>query len=162
MRFVRLALPLALGIMPAVFAQPITVTYSYNGLPLPIYTDAAETITVAGVFVPRSLKITKVTAQVQIQYPNSGDLKVYLFSPLGTRTILLEPIAAWSMWTQRSTIRRPHRGRISAPRRRAKDRSVRISRSQTSTAMILRSAPGAYGSRMTRAIAAPGGCQISL
>src|ERR1700756_3693809 len=80
---------LALAGLPA-FAQPVTLTYSYNGLPLPILTDAAETITVASVYVPRSLKTTKVTAQVQIQYPNSGDLKVYLFSPLGTRTILLE------------------------------------------------------------------------
>ena len=34
--------------------------------------------------------MSKVTAQVQIQYPNSADLKVYLFSPNGTRTILLE------------------------------------------------------------------------
>ena len=70
------------------FAQT-TATYSYNGLPLPIPGDASNTITVANIFVPRSLKMTKVTAQVQIQYPNSGDLKLYLFSPSGTRTILL-------------------------------------------------------------------------
>jgi len=76
-------------VISPVLAQT-TVTYSYNGLPLPILTDAAETITIANIFVPRTLKMTKVTAQVQIQYPNSGDLKVYLFSPMGTRTILTD------------------------------------------------------------------------
>src|SRR4051812_46903498 len=80
---------LALLAVWPVFAQT-TVTYSYNGLPLPIFGDAADATSLANVFVPRTIKITKVTAQVQIQYPNSGDLKLYLFSPSGTRTILLE------------------------------------------------------------------------
>jgi uncharacterized protein (TIGR03437 family) len=71
------------------FAQT-TVTYTYSGLPAPIYTDAANVITVLGITVPVALTITKVTAQVQIQYPNSGDLNIYLFSPQGTRTILLQ------------------------------------------------------------------------
>src|SRR5258707_11483217 len=61
---------LAVCVLSPVFAQT-TVTYSYNGLALPIYTAAANTITVAGITVPRELKVTKVTAQVQIQYPNS-------------------------------------------------------------------------------------------
>ena len=69
---------------------PLTVTYSYSGLPLPIFTSSANLITIAGITVPRALVITHVSVQVQIQYPNSADLKVYLFSPLGTRTILLE------------------------------------------------------------------------
>jgi len=34
--------------------------------------------------------VTKVTARVQILYPNSGDLRVYLYSPQLTQTILLE------------------------------------------------------------------------
>ena len=67
-----------------------TVTYAYNGLALPILTDSADVITVANITVPRALKMTKVTAQIQIQYPNTGDLNVYLFSPQGTRTRLLE------------------------------------------------------------------------
>jgi len=70
--------------------QTTTVTYSYSGLPLFIASDAANIITLANVFVPAALSISKVTARVQIQYPNSGDLKVYLYSPYGTRTILLE------------------------------------------------------------------------
>ncbi|SRR5579883_34332 len=80
---------LAVCTLSPVFAQT-TVTYSYNGLPLPIYTDSSNVITIANIFVPRSLQMTKVTAQVQISYPNSGDLNVYLFSPQGTRTILLQ------------------------------------------------------------------------
>ena len=69
---------------------PLTVTYSYSGLPLPIFTSSANLTTIAGILVPRALAITHVSVQVQIQYPNSGDLKVYLFSPQGTRSILLE------------------------------------------------------------------------
>jgi len=71
------------------FAQT-TLTYAYNGLPLPVPASSANTITVANLFVPASVNMTHVTAQVQIQYPNSGDLNVFLFSPSGTRTILLE------------------------------------------------------------------------
>ncbi|HKD07088.1 MAG TPA: proprotein convertase P-domain-containing protein [Bryobacteraceae bacterium] len=71
-------------------AQQTTVTYGYSGLPVPIFTDASNVISVATVFVPKALSISKVTVQVQIAYPNSGDLKLYLFSPEGTRTILLE------------------------------------------------------------------------
>ena len=67
-----------------------TGTYTYTGLPLPIFTDAANLITVAYIVVPNALAMSKVTAQVQIQYPNSADLNVYLFSPNGTRTILLQ------------------------------------------------------------------------
>jgi uncharacterized protein (TIGR03437 family) len=47
-------------------------------------------ITIANIVVPQAIAVTKVTAQVQIEYPNSGDLEVFLFSPYGTRTILLE------------------------------------------------------------------------
>jgi uncharacterized protein (TIGR03437 family) len=73
------------------YAQnPETVTYSYNGLPVPIYRDSADVISIADIVVPRALTIATVTARVQIDYPNSGDLKVYMFSPAGVRTILLE------------------------------------------------------------------------
>jgi uncharacterized protein (TIGR03437 family) len=69
---------------------PVTVTYSYSGLPLPIYGDSADIITVATVLVPQALKTTAVTARLKIEYPNTGDLKIYLYSPFGTRTVLLE------------------------------------------------------------------------
>jgi uncharacterized protein (TIGR03437 family) len=68
----------------------VTATYGFNGLPVPILTDEADVTTIVSIAVPRAIQMTKVTAQVQIQYPNSGDLKVYLFSPQGTRTILLQ------------------------------------------------------------------------
>jgi uncharacterized protein (TIGR03437 family) len=75
----------------AIFAQqPVTANFTYHGLPLAILPDSADVITVANITVPRAIKMTKVTAQVQIQYPNTGDLNVYLFSPQGTRTKLLE------------------------------------------------------------------------
>ena len=71
-------------------AQSSTVTYSYNGVPAPIFSDAANIITIVGIFVPQPMTISKVTVRLQIQYPNSGDLQIYLYSPAGTRTILLE------------------------------------------------------------------------
>ncbi|HYI97559.1 MAG TPA: proprotein convertase P-domain-containing protein [Bryobacteraceae bacterium] len=71
-------------------AQESTVTASYNGYPIAILPDYYDTIAVAFINVPRALKITKVTAKVQIAYPEVGDLNVYLYSPDGTRTKLLE------------------------------------------------------------------------
>jgi uncharacterized protein (TIGR03437 family) len=71
-------------------AQSVTYTYAYNGPPLPIYQDSANIITVASVFVPRSITITKVTATVEIDYPNPGDLNIFMYSPILTRTKLLE------------------------------------------------------------------------
>src|SRR5262249_35940365 len=70
-------------------AQSVTVTYTYSNLPLRIFPAASGILTVAVIVVPRAIKMSTVTAQVQIQYPNSGDLKVYLYSPALTRTILL-------------------------------------------------------------------------
>lgn len=91
MRKISIAGSIALMAGFSAFAQQsATVTYSYNGLPLPILTDSADVITVAEITVPRALKMSKVTAQIQIQYPNTGDLNVYLFSPMGTRVRLLE------------------------------------------------------------------------
>jgi uncharacterized protein (TIGR03437 family) len=82
---------LTLGVLAAsTLAQAQTFTYSYNGLPLPIYPDDWDTITVVSLFVPRSMTLTKVTATVQAQYNGVGDLNIYLYSPIGTRTRLLE------------------------------------------------------------------------
>jgi uncharacterized protein (TIGR03437 family) len=74
----------------AAFGQTQTVTYSYGGLPLPIYPDDWNTWTVISLFVPKSLAVTKVTVSAQLQYSGVGDLNVYLFSANGTRTKLLE------------------------------------------------------------------------
>jgi uncharacterized protein (TIGR03437 family) len=65
-------------------------TYSYSGRALPIFSDDANIVTLAYVTVPRSTKIQKVTATVDIDYPQVGDLKIFLYSPAGTRTKLVE------------------------------------------------------------------------
>ncbi len=71
-------------------ATPLTVTYTYSGFPLPLPIDSANVAVLMRVVVPRSLTITKVTASVQVNYPEVGDLNVYMFSPNGTRVKLLE------------------------------------------------------------------------
>ena len=78
------------GIHGVAQAQESTVTASYNGYPIAILPDYYDTIAVAFINVPRALKMTKVTAKVQITYPEVGDLNVYLYSPDGTRTKLVE------------------------------------------------------------------------
>jgi uncharacterized protein (TIGR03437 family) len=75
---------------PLAFGQPQTFTYTYSGLPLPVYPDDWDTVTVISMFVPRSISISKVTVGVTVQYSGVGDLNVYMFSPYGTRTKLLE------------------------------------------------------------------------
>ena len=67
-----------------------TVTASYNGYPVPIMPDYWDTVSIASVTVPKALKMTKVTAKVKIEYPQVGDLNVFLYSPDGTRVKLLE------------------------------------------------------------------------
>jgi uncharacterized protein (TIGR03437 family) len=74
----------------ALAQQSVTATYTYSGLPVPVFNDGADVISIAGITVPRALKMTKVTVQLQVQYPNTGDLRVELFAPDGTRAILLE------------------------------------------------------------------------
>jgi len=59
-------------------------------LPVRIFPASSDVVTIATIIVPRAVKMTKVTARVQILYPNSGDLRVYLYSPQLTQTILLE------------------------------------------------------------------------
>jgi uncharacterized protein (TIGR03437 family) len=84
-------LTLAVALLAAVsYAQQETVTYTFNGGPVFIGTDDADLITIASIMVPRALTIGTVTARVQIEYPNSGDLKVYLYSPAGIRTRLTD------------------------------------------------------------------------
>ncbi len=75
---------------PLAFAQTQTFTYTYSGLPMPIYPDDWNTWSVVSLLVPKSIAITKVTASVKVQYNGVGDLNVFLWSPSGTRSKLLE------------------------------------------------------------------------
>ncbi len=91
----RFHLPLLASTLLALSTMAVqgqqTVTFNYVGAPLPIVPTAdAEIFTIARVFVPLALEMSKVTARVQISYPQVGDLNVFLFSPAGTRTKLLE------------------------------------------------------------------------
>jgi uncharacterized protein (TIGR03437 family) len=69
---------------------PETITVSYNGYPVTILPDDWDTISAVFVTVPKAFKITKITARVGITYPEVNDLNVFLYSPDGTRTKLLE------------------------------------------------------------------------
>ena len=86
----RKSLLALVAFVPLAFAQTQTYTYTYSGLPLPIYPDDWNSVAIAGITVPRSITITKVTASVQVEFSGVGDLNVYLFSPQATRTKLLE------------------------------------------------------------------------
>jgi len=79
-----------LAFVPLAFAQSQTYTYTYTGFPLPIYPDDWNTVAVIRMFVGRSIQISKVTASVQVQFSGVGDLNVYMWSPDGTRSKLLE------------------------------------------------------------------------
>ena len=85
---VALSLALLSG-LPAAAQQPITVTYTYSNLPLKIFSSSANVVTVAIIIIPRAIKMTHVAAQVQVQYPNSSDLTVNLYSPQLTQVALL-------------------------------------------------------------------------
>jgi len=82
-------------VLGAVFATAIlqaqTLTYSYTGGPLLILPSGDSDIySIARIVVPTAVQISKVTARVKINYPQVGDLNLYLYSPAGTRTKLLE------------------------------------------------------------------------
>src|SRR3954451_11573991 len=72
------------------FAQSQTFTYNYTGLSVPVYPDEANVISVATIFVPRSIIISNLTVSVQVQFSGVGNLNVYLYSPILTRVKLLE------------------------------------------------------------------------
>ena len=71
-------------------AQSVTYTYSYNGPPLPIFRDSSNIVTIVTLTVPKAIQISKVTANVEIDYPNPGDINLFLYSAALTRTKLLE------------------------------------------------------------------------
>jgi uncharacterized protein (TIGR03437 family) len=78
-----------LAAAPLVFAQE-TFTFTYNGLPLPIFPDDANVWSYANIFVPRSIQVSSVTVYAQVSYSGVGDLNLYFYSANGTRTKLLE------------------------------------------------------------------------
>jgi uncharacterized protein (TIGR03437 family) len=67
-----------------------TLAFSYNGNPVFIPNEDSGFTAVAEIFVPSPITIRDVTSRVVIDYPDVGDLEVELFSPAGTRTILLD------------------------------------------------------------------------
>lgn len=73
----------------ALFGQN-TVTYTYNGPPLLIFTDDANTVSVASITVGRVFSIQKVTINVNVDYTPVGDINLYAYAPDGTRTKLVE------------------------------------------------------------------------
>jgi uncharacterized protein (TIGR03437 family) len=64
------------------------INFAYSGPPQNIYYSSVATF--ASIQVPTVLTVTKVTVTVNISYPLVSDLNLYLFSPDGTRTRLLE------------------------------------------------------------------------
>jgi uncharacterized protein (TIGR03437 family) len=84
---------LCLAMLPgALLGQPVSATYSYSysGLPIRVLPSSYNTWSYANVYFPRSMVISDVRVGVQVQYNGVGDLNVYLYSPQGTRTKLLE------------------------------------------------------------------------
>ena len=88
--FALLAAAASLYLPAGARAQSVTYSYSYQGPPLPILRNSADIITIANIFVPKAIRISKVTATVEIDYPRPGDLNIFMYSPILTRTKLLE------------------------------------------------------------------------
>jgi uncharacterized protein (TIGR03437 family) len=78
------------ALVPAGFAQSITYTANYSGLPVLIPPNSNNAFAAVRVLMPKSLIIQKVTVTMQVSYPNVGDLNVFIYSPQGTRSKLLE------------------------------------------------------------------------
>ena len=76
--------------LPASAQQGVTYTYNYDGPELQIYHDSANIVSVAPILVSRAIRVTKVTVNIEIDYPRSGDLNVFVYSPNLTRTKLIE------------------------------------------------------------------------
>jgi uncharacterized protein (TIGR03437 family) len=77
---------LACGMM---FAQD-TVTYTYSGAPVLIFTDAANVVSVAAIRVDRVFSVQKATINVNVAYQPVGDINLFAYAPDGTRTKLVE------------------------------------------------------------------------
>ena len=154
---VVLAIALTAGSNALAQSAESTVTASYNGYPITILPDYYDVISVAFINVPRALKITKVTAKVQIAYPEVGDLNLFLYSPDGTRVKLLEHNCG-SLRNVNSTFddAAPSRFSETCPVGGTAPRTVRMSRFPTSTRLTARLASGHWLLKTTQAIRGPG------
>ena len=83
-------LPIAILFASVSLLAQNTVTFTYSGAPLQIYTDAANIASVAEITVGRVFTIQKATINVTVNYAPVGDINLYAFAPDGTRTKLLE------------------------------------------------------------------------
>jgi subtilisin-like proprotein convertase family protein len=93
--FLTLCSALCLGSLTSLSAQTppatsLTHTYTYSGYPVAIPIDSANIAVLLKVTFPKAMTIQKVTASVQVNYPDVGDLNIYMFSPAGTRVKVLE------------------------------------------------------------------------
>jgi uncharacterized protein (TIGR03437 family) len=86
----RKVLLVLMALAPAAFAQTQTYTASYDGVPVLIPPNSNNVYAAVRVLMPKSLIIQKVTVTMQVTYPNLLDLNVFIYSPQGTRTKLLE------------------------------------------------------------------------
>jgi uncharacterized protein (TIGR03437 family) len=86
----RLGLLALCGFAAHAQSNLVTYTYTFSNLPVRIFPASANVSSTAVIVLPRAVTMTQVTAQVQIQYPNSGDLKVSLLSPQLTQVALLQ------------------------------------------------------------------------
>jgi len=86
----RKTLLLLAAFAPLTFGQSVTQTFSYSGLPILIPPSNTNAYAAVRILVPKSIIIQSVTATMQVAYPNVSDLNVFLYSPIATRTKLLE------------------------------------------------------------------------
>jgi uncharacterized protein (TIGR03437 family) len=86
----RKVLLMLTALAPVAFAQSVTYTATYSGLPVFIPPNSNNAYAAVRVLMPKSLIIQKVTVTMQVAYPNIIDLNVFVYSPQGTRTKLLE------------------------------------------------------------------------
>src|SRR4051812_42007895 len=87
----RVSVALLLGGYLALAQTPVgPVTFTYDGPPLNIPHTENSIATFVSIPVSAVATVTKVTATVNISYAPVSDLNIYLFSPDGTRTRLLE------------------------------------------------------------------------
>lgn len=84
------ALLILAAVAPLAFGQSQTQTFSYGGLPVPIPASNNNVYAAIRILATKSLVIQSVTITMDVTYPNVSDLNVFLFSPQGTRTKLLE------------------------------------------------------------------------
>jgi uncharacterized protein (TIGR03437 family) len=77
-------------VLSAALCAQSSYTYTYNGAPLFIFTDAANLVTIASIPVNQAFSVQKVTINVNVAYNPVGDINLFAYAPDGTRTKLVE------------------------------------------------------------------------